>query len=269
MCRRRERYVRLDPALRELYADPRARMATADELVETMNEDGIDTSVVMGIGWTDHGVAREVNDYIIESVRDHPNRIAGLAGVNPAWGLQAALEADRCARAGLQGVGEMHPDLQRFDLGDERTMRPLMEVMQEHRLILMTHSSEPVGHLYRGKGHTGPEVLWRFVRTAREYPGVTVVCGHWGGGLPFFALMPEVGEALANIYFDTAASPFLYKPQVFPVVAGLVGANRILLGSDYPLVRPRRLLQQVRRSPLSEADKQAIIGGNAAEVLRR
>ena len=133
--------------------------------------------------------------------------------------------------AGLKGIGELHPDSQAFDLGDPDTMAPLLEAVRQHDLIVTTHSSEPVGHLYHGKGKTRPEVLWRFVQSC---PDVTVVCAHWGGGLPFYALMPEVAEGLGNVYFDTAASPFLYDARVFTVVASLVGADRVLPGERLP-----------------------------------
>ncbi len=260
----RARYLDRDATFRELFSNPRARMATADELVEAMDEDGVDVSVVMGVGWTDQGLAREVNDYIIDSVSKYPDRLVGFAGVSPAWGEDVALEADRCAQKGLKGIGELHPDTQGFDLGDGDIVGSLVEVALQHRLIVTTHSSEPVGHSYQGKGRTRPEVLWRFIQ---NFPDVTVVCAHWGGGLPFYALMPEVKEAMKNVYFDTAASPFLYEPEVFEIGASLVGADRILLGSDYPLLRTERLLRQVSDSSLSEAEAGAIRGGNAARLL--
>jgi predicted TIM-barrel fold metal-dependent hydrolase len=261
----RESYVARDRTFGELFTDPRAKMATAEELVAAMDEDGVDRSVVMGIGWTDQGVAREANDYLVDAVRRFPDRLTGFVGVNPAWGGEAsALEAERCARAGLRGIGELHPTSQGYDLGSESIMSPLMEVVREHGLIVTTHSSEPVGHTYRGKGDTRPEMLWRFIT---QYPDITLVCAHWGGGLPFYALMPEVAEALGNVYFDTAASPFLYDARVFDVVAGLVGPEKILLGSDYPLLRASRLTRQVHESDLSDADRSAILGGNAARLL--
>ncbi len=253
-----------DAAFGELYANPEARMATAEDILEAMDEDSVDTSVVMGIGWTDEGLAREVNDYIIESTRRYPQKLIGFAGINPVWGDSAAREAERCAMAGLRGIGELHPDSQSFDLDDEQTMAPLMEVVREYRLIVTTHSSEPVGHLYTGKGETRPEVLWRFIQ---NFPDATIVCAHWGGGLPFYALMPEVADSLTNVYFDTAASPFLYTPHVFSTVAGLVGANKILMGSDFPLLRARRLVRQIEQSTLSDAEKEAVLGGNAARLL--
>ena len=260
----RRRRLERDATFAELFADPKARLATAEELIEVMDRDGVANSVAMGIGWTDEGLAREANDYIIDSALRYPERIVGFAAVNPAWGDTAAKEADRCARAGLRGIGELHPSTQGFDLGDRATIAPLMEVVAQHGLIVTTHSSEPVGHEYRGKGSTRPEALWRF---ARSFPQATVVCAHWGGGLPFYALMPEVAKDIGNVYFDTAASPLLYDGRVFEIVARLVGADRILLGSDYPLLKPRRLIEQVKRASLSEADERAVLGENAASLL--
>ena len=213
-----------------------------------MDEDGVDRSVAMGIGWTDPGLAREANNYIIESVRNYPDRIIGFCSVNLAWGELAAREVERCARAGLVGVGELHADTQRFDLDDADTMRPLLEVANEYGLIITVHTSEPVGHIYQGKGHTTPDVTIRFIENARNYPNVKIVCAHWGGGLPFYALMPEVKDALQNVWFDTAASPFLYSPEILTIVADLVGADRILLGSDFPLIRFSRIRRQVEEA---------------------
>ena len=261
---RRDTYVQRDATFRELYADPGAKIATAEELVEAMDEDGVGTSVVMGIGWTDHGLAGEVNDYIAEAAKEFPGRLVGFAGVNPAWGDRAVQEVERCALGGMKGIGELHPDTQGFDIADQPTMAPVMEAARHHGLIVTTHSSEPVGHAYAGKGNTTPQVLWRFIR---NFPDVTVVCAHWGGGLPFYSLMPEVAEGMRNVYFDTAASPFLYTQEVFSTVARLIGAERILMGSDYPLVRAKRILRQVQGSSLTPAEKEAVTGGAASALL--
>ena len=260
----RERYVAQDATLAELYADPRAKMATSEDLIAAMDEDGVDRSVAMGVGWTDAGLAREANDYLIDAVLRYPTRLAGFAGVSPAWGSRAADEAARCAEAGLVGVGELHPDTQAYDLADGRVMAPLMEAVRQHGLIVTTHSSEPVGHSYAGKGTTRPEVLWDFVR---HNPDATIVLAHWGGGLPFYALMPEVESTLANVYFDIAASPLLYDPRIFEVGARLVGAGKILLGSDFPLVRVQRLLAQIDHAELADGDRTRIAGGNADALL--
>ena len=124
----------------------------------------------MGMGWTDPGLAREANDYIIESARKYPDRIIGFCSVNPAWGDAAAREIERCVKLGARGIGELHPDTQGFDIGDATTMAPVLEVAQEYGLVITTHSSEPVGHIYAGKGSTTPRKLMRFIENARAYP---------------------------------------------------------------------------------------------------
>ena len=270
MRKNRERYIRRDRTFAALYANPKARMATAENLIAAMDEDGVDVAVAMGIGWTDYDIAREANDYIIDASQRNQGRIVGFASVNPAWGPAengcdlAAREAERCADAGLRGIGELHPDTQAFDLGDLDTMASLMSVIEERGIILTTHSSEPVGHIYAGKGSVTPDILMRFIG---NFPDATIVCAHWGGGLPFYALMPEVGAALRNVYFDSAASPFLYTPQIYSTVSSLVGVDKALFGSDYSLLRPRRLLAEITASGLTAEEREAVQGGNAARLL--
>ena len=261
---RREKYLERDATFGELFASPKARMATAERLIRRMDEDGVDVSVVMGIGWTDIDLARAANDYLIEAVAKHPNRLVGFAGVNPVWGTEAVQEARRCAEEGLRGIGELHPDTQGYDLGDLDTMAPLMEVVREHGLIVTTHSSEPVGHEYPGKGRTYPGVLWRFIR---NFPDATIVCAHWGAGLPFYALMPEVADGLDHTYFDSAATTLLYDARIFETVTSVIGPERVLMGSDYPLIRANRVIGQVESSALSRSAKDMILGGNAVRLL--
>ena len=99
----RERWLRYDDTFRELYTNPKAKLESAEELIVAMDEDGVGgvgRSVSMGMGWTDPGVAREANDYIIESASKYPDRIVGFCSVNPVWGDVAAQEVERCAKLG-------------------------------------------------------------------------------------------------------------------------------------------------------------------------
>ena len=261
---RRKEFLQKDATFGELFASPNAKMATVERLIRRMDEDGVDVSVVMGIGWTDIDLARAANDYLIGAVTKHPDRLVGLAGVNPAWDADAVLEVRRCVDAGLRGIGELHPDTQGYDLSDQETMAPLMEVAREHGLIVTTHSSEPAGHEYPGKGKTYPEVLWKFIRNFQD---VSIVCAHWGGGLPLYALMPEVKDGLSHTHFDSAATTLLYDAQVFETAVSVIGPERILMGSDYPLVRARKIIGQVESSALPQSDKDLILGENAKRLL--
>ena len=261
---RREEYVKRDPCFSQLYSQPKARLITAEELVASMDEARIDLSVVLNIGWASHELCIETNDYILDSVSRYPDRLIGFCSIQPKAGDDAIIELERCAKAGARGIGEMRSDMQGFDLTDKKIMEPLVDVAIKHDLILLTHSSEPVGHQYFGKGSITPDILYSFVM---DFPDLKVVCAHWGGGLPFYALMPEVAEALNNVFFDTAATIFLYQPQIFQQVSDIIGSDKILFGSDHPLISQDRIIAQIQSLELPQEDKNKILGDNAQNLL--
>ncbi len=258
----RNLYVSRDPHFALLYANPRAKLATADDLIAGMDEDGIDVSVIQGFNWTTLALCIQMNDYILESIARYPKRLAGFCSVPLASGDKALKEIERCAGAGAKGVGELRPDVHL--LRNKAVMEPLVEVLSKHRLIFLMHASEPVGHDYPGKGDLTPDRLYSL---CNSFPELTLVYAHWGGGLPFYALMPEVKQALKNVYFDTAASPFLYDPKVYEHAIQLVGADRILFGSDYPLLKQRRLLDEIASLNLPSDTKNLLLAENAGKLL--
>ncbi len=260
----RSAYSKRDATLAALFADPDAPMATAEDLISAMDEDGVDTAVIMGVGWTDMDIAREANDYILESAARYSGRLVPFCSVNPAWGEDALSEIDRCAALGARGVGELHPDTQGFKLGDRSLMDPFMDCVKSRNMVVLTHSSEPVGHTYAGKGTVTPDMLMEFIE---RYPDVAIICSHWGGGLPFYSLMPEVKWALSNTYFDSAASPFLYRASIYSVMSRMAHPGSILFGSDFPLLRPARLMRHIRAADMSAEEKERILGGNAQRLL--
>jgi len=260
----RSKYIDSDPCFAILYSSKDAKLATVDELIDSMDKEGVDISVIVNIGWTTHELCVETNDYILESVARYPKRLIGFCSVQPHSYEAAVAEIERCAKGGIKGVGEMRPDMQLFDLRDEEVMVPIIEVLRKHKLILLTHASEPVGHDYPGKGAITPEMLYPFIV---NFPDLTIVCAHWGGGLPFYALMPEVKQAMSNVFFDTAASPYLYSPQVYNHVIQLVGSDKILFGSDYPLLAQGRVLKEISSLDLPEETKNLILSGNARRLL--
>ncbi|MFC2048465.1 amidohydrolase family protein [Chloroflexota bacterium] len=260
----RSNYIDSDACFAILYSSPNAKLATADELIASMDKDGVDISVVLNIGWTTHELCVETNDYILESVARYPKRLIGFCSVQPQ-SLEAALdEIERCAKEGIRGVGEIRADMQLLDLRDKDAMEPFIETITKHNLILLTHTSEPVGHEYPGKGGITPDILYPLITS---FPELTLVCAHWGGGLPFYALMPEVKKAMSNVFFDTAASPFLYSPQIYNQVIQLVGADKILFGSDYPLLLQSRLLEEIKSLNLPPEAEHLILSGNAQRLL--
>ncbi len=261
---RRQSYMQDDALFSELFSSPKARIATAEELVSSMDDAEVDLSVILNAGWARHEDCVRTNDYILESAARYPKRLVPFCAIQPRAGEAALTELERCVRGGARGIGEMRSDTQGFDMADREIMGPIVAMAGKHNLVFLTHASEPVGHQYPGKGMIRPANLYQFIGT---FPQLTVVCAHWGGGLPFYALMPEVASALSNTFFDTAATPFLYKPEIFRQVTEIIGPDKILFGSDNPLMSPGRVLTQVESVGLTAEAKSMILAGNAQRLL--
>ena len=90
---------------------------------------------------------------------------------------------------------------------------------------------------------------------------------HLGGGLPFYHAMPEVAASLANVWYDIAALPFLYRPSAIGAAVATAGSDRILFASDYPLMSYPRVKEHVRSAGLDAGQRNAIMGGNAKRLL--
>ena len=267
----RERLLARDPFFRELYENPRARMASAEQLVAELDATGFDAAVACGWGWTDHALCVEQNDYLIEAVGRFPGRVVGFAAIQPAAGEKALQEAERALKAGLSGIGELMPhgqgyQLDQLSLGQDgtRLLAPLAELAVGMGVPILTHTSEPVGHVYPGKGNVTVQTV---VNLATAFPDLTLICGHWGGGLLFYELMKEVASALTNVYYDTAASPYLYEGRIYRAAMLLAGPEKVLFGSDYPLLRIARCERQVVEAGLPPEESERILGLNAARLF--
>ena len=260
----RDEYARRCRSFASIYSDPKAKLATAEEIIAAMDKDGVDVSVVLNYGWSTLSLCAEVNDYILESVSRYPKRLVGFCSVVPSEDESALKEVERCIKNGARGIGELRLDDHLLKKHSPAVLQPIIDIIIKNNLILLTHASEPVGHQYSGKGTATPDLLYTLITA---FPDLKLVCAHWGGGLPFYALMPEVKTALKNVYFDTAASPFLYTPQVYSQVAQLVGADKILFGSDFPLIPQRRFLKEIAALDLPEDAKNKILAGNAKKLL--
>ncbi|HEY8490911.1 MAG TPA: amidohydrolase family protein [Dehalococcoidia bacterium] len=265
VVRARDDYLRRDPTFAELYRRPSAALATAEELLAALDEAGVDRAVALGFAWTDPELCRRHNDYLLEWAARSGGRLIPFCTVQPAasWD-ETRREAERCAAAGARGLGELRPANQGYDLAGSDAAGHLAQAARDHGLILLFHVSEPVGHRYPGKGGLDLGAFYDFAAANRD---LTVVGAHWAGGLPFYSLMPEVKDLFNSVYVDTAASHLLYRDQAYQEGVRLIGAERILFGSDFPLTTPARARSRVEAAPLTAADKRKILGENAARLL--
>lgn len=258
----RERFLDDEPAFNALYADPKARMVTAEGLLEAMDNGGVDISWALGFPWTKKENARLHNDYLTQVLKDNPERLRCLGCVPPKahWALA---EAERALGAGLQGIGEIA-----FYSGDidVEALSPICQLCAESGCPLVLHTNEPVGHAYPGKAPMSLSALYSMVR---NNPDTKLVLAHMAGGLFFYSLLKkEVRPALANVWIDTAATPYLYRPRAYGLAVELLGSDRILLGSDYPLLPVSRYKKDLASPEAGlPPQTQEMILGHAAQWL--
>lgn len=254
-----------EPAFEMLYSSPASRMAGADELSAVMEKDRVDISVVFGFPWKNPDHFRRNNDYIIESVNKYPGRITGFCCFDPV-SPEGAKEAERCFKQGLKGVGELavYDSPLTTDIIDR--LYDVMTLSKEHDVPVLIHTNEPVGHQYPGKQEMTLKQIYNLVRT---YPDNKIILAHWGGGILFYSLLKkEVKDALKNVWFDTAASPFLYSPDIYRTAGETAGYDKILFGSDYPLIKPERYFKEIDSAGIEPENIDKIKGENAALLIR-
>lgn len=240
-----------------------ARMLSAESLVERLDARGIDAAICFSWPFADAALCAGANDYVAAAQRRFPGRIIGFGIVSPG-DPGAPAEIERCARIGLRGIGELNAGAQGFTLTDQARLQPVVDAALRCELPWNLHCSEPVGHEYAGKGTATPNLVANF---AQRNPELTLICSHLGGGLPLYAHMPEVRALCSRLWFDTAAQPFVYAASVYRALIDMVGYERILFGSDYPLLDMPRYQAAMQAASLTEMEMGAILGGNAGRLF--
>ncbi len=256
-----------EPEFELLYGPPDSKMATAQTLIQSMDENGVDRSVVFGFPWRSAELLERHNAYVLDAAAKFHDRLLPLACLD-LFSPQCSTEAEKLQVAGVRGFGELAVYAVGGNMGRVLdNFKQISALCRDNDLVLLVHANEPVGHQYPGKAPFGLELYYNMAKAAA---GATLIFAHWGGGLFFFELLKKQAPGLfANIYYDTAASPFVYKPEIYGVAAQLAGYQRILFGSDYPLLSPKRYFNEVRQASLPDFQIEAILGQNAARIFAK
>jgi predicted TIM-barrel fold metal-dependent hydrolase len=266
MIRERDKFFEGEPEFSLLYESPKAKLASAETLIESMDENGVDRSVVFGFPWRTPDFLVRHNDYVLEAAAKYPSRLIPLACLD-LFSDKCVAEAQRRSHEGVAGFGELavYKPAENIDAVLDN-FRETARLCREKGLVLLVHSNEPVGHVYPGKAPFGLDFYYSLVKAAE---GVTLIFAHWGGGILFFELLKkEAPQLFTNVFYDTAASPFLYRAEIYRAATYIAGSTKVLFGSDYPLISPKRYFTEIRQSGLDEADVDAILGENAARIFR-
>ena len=260
----REAFCKKDKGFSCIYDQPKAKMVGVEDLISAMDESGIDRSVICGFPWSQPDLCSFHNHYLLEAAARYPNRLITfviLLFSDPDW---SGRELDRAMKSGAKGVGEVAFYRDEMSSQDIRSMKPVLAQMEKQRIPLLLHTNETIGHSYPGKGRTPLE---RFYELILSFPNLRIILGHWGGGLPFYELMPEVAKGMTNVYYDTAASPFIYSRKIYAIVSQIVGVEKIFFGTDFPLISARRYFKELEECGLPKQDQEKILGLNFSKMI--
>ena len=235
-------------------------------------------------------LARLVNDAMAEAARAHPDRFVGLATL-PLQDPEAAVaEVDRAVNEmGCRGV-YLGTNVRGKDL-DDAIFTPLFARIESLRVPVFFHPLNVVGgervaryYLHNLLGNPFDTALAAarliFGGVLDRFPSLRICLPHAGGALPYllgrmdrgYKVRPECRHLprppsayLSHFFFDTIS----HSPQALRYLIRLVGADRVLLGSDYCFDMgyedPVGVVGDMR--PMRRSDRERILGGNALRLL--
>ncbi|MEZ5276288.1 MAG: amidohydrolase family protein [Opitutaceae bacterium] len=246
--------------------------ADVDGLLREMDRSGIDRGILQGWYWQNQETCEILNRFYADCLRRYPDRLSAFATVQPASGKRALDAIRRSRDQGFLGLGELCPPVQGGFLRDA-DWRAAMELAASEGLVVLFHVDEQVGRPHPGRVSTP---LSDFQWVLEELPDLRVILAHLGGGMVFHRMNRAMRPVMDRLWFDTAAAPLIYDPSVYAAAVACGVGDRLLFGSDYPLITfPRRsrepdlvlALEEIRGTRLTEEEKRRILGGNAAALF--
>jgi predicted TIM-barrel fold metal-dependent hydrolase len=303
-----------DPDIVRAYRPEEARQAPAiaERLndvaalrLKEMDEAGIDVQVLShanpGLQTMDGDsavrLARIANDRLAATVAARPDRFAAFAALPTPEPKAAADELERAVtKLGFKGA--LINGMTNGVFFDDKRFWPILERAAALDVPLYLHPAVPhpdvIDAYYKDYVQDWPSILraaWGFtVETATQavrlvlsgafdaYPGLKIILGHLGEGLPFllwrvnmgFAREAKAGRGFREVFcehFWITTSGFWSDPALLCCVQEL-GVDRIMFSVDYPFAPNRPATEWLARIPLCAEDQAKIASGNARRLLR-
>lgn len=228
----------------------RYKRLTASELIVQMDENGIEKAVVCPVEEHITVYNQEGNDYILQAVKEYPDRLIGFATVNPWYGERAVEELERAVGEGLRGL-KLNSTLQGYFINDE-LVYPLIEAAQKMDIPVYFHTATPIFSL-----------PLQLADLAGEFPAVRFIMGH-AAASDFWIDAAPAASMHDNIFLESSLRS---GSAVLQHLVGELGAQRLMFGSDTPASTISVELAKIDSLELSPADKEMVLAGTVLRVL--
>ncbi len=287
---------------------PDLHMATtAAERIAIMDAQGIDMQVLsINPNWykLERDLAEKViqvqNEKLAEACAALPDRFVAFASVALQHPELAARQLEEGVKKyGLRGAA-IGGSVNELEISDPK-FHPFWAKAEQLGVLVFIHpqgpgATEQMAHRFKGNGYLG-NVIGNplettialshliFEGTLDRFPGLKICGAHGGGFLPSYAGRSDWGcptrpdlcpggthgalrkkptEYLKQMYYDT----MVFSPEGIRHLAAEVGADRLMVGTDYPYRWTKTMVDEVMAAPgLSDAERAAVLSGTAARLL--
>ncbi len=222
-----------------------------DTLLKEGTAAGVDKFLVQSVATTPEQV-KSINNFISDSVKNYPDRLIGFGAMHPDFG-DIEGETERIISLGLKGI-KLHSDFQKFNIDDKRAY-PIYEAA-EGRLPILFHVGDP------RYDYSSPE---RLLNIVKQFPRLTAIGAHFAG----WSCWQKGAELFAHsrIYTDCSSSLYALSSDEAAKIIRMIGVERVMWGTDYPMWDAKEELTRFDRLPLNDAEKERILYKNSEELL--
>lgn len=224
-----------------------------EDLLACMDKAGIDVSLIHSVATTPKQVG-VINEFLAETANASDGRLVGLGTLHPDSPDQAA-DVRYLAELGLRGV-KLHPEIQGFAVDDPRGLR-ICELCEEAGLPMLMHTGD------RRYDCSNPN---RLIPLLRQFPRLKVIGAHLGG----WSIYEEAAKQLAgfeNLWFDCSSTFYWLDPAIARNLIRMLGTDRVMFGSDYPMWTPGTELQTLLNLGFTDGELENILSNTAKTVF--
>jgi predicted TIM-barrel fold metal-dependent hydrolase len=213
------------------------------------------------------GVLPVPNDEIAQAAAEHPDALIAFGSVDPHMGRAAVNEVHRLVREYDVKGFKFHPSVQAFSPNDP-AVYPVYEAIAEHGKIALFHTGQTgIGAALPGGGgirlkYSNPMLI---DDVAADFPGLRIILAH-----PSFPWQDEalsVATHKQDVYIDLSGWSPKYFPENLVRYANTLLQDKVLFGSDFPLITPERWIRDFETLPIKDEVRPKIMKLNAAKLL--